>query len=117
MYDIIRDESKGHLDEGDLNALRHSIITNSGVNYEAPLFQRVLEKGNMRMHEAKLPVLMINRLNKEALEVIFFEMKEYFKCNSFSKLMKYLAITNSFMVNEYIKNKTTSKLCLKLASA
>lgn len=116
MYDIIRDESKGHLSANDLNTLRHSVFLDRKLNYDAPIFQRALEKGNQRMAESNLPVLMINKLNMDALEVIFFEMKEYFKCNSFSKLMKYLAITNSFMVNEYIKNRTASKLCLQLAN-
>lgn len=109
-YESIRSTVNRHYHEEDLNGLRKLFVSKSYKEYKDPMVEEMTDDCVRRTnHKIGIPILLNRKITEAVIRTELKEINKHFKCNSFSKLLRYFSVASSFMTNEHIRQRTAKK--------
>ncbi len=109
-YESIRSTVNRHYHEDNLSDLRKLFISKSYKEYNDPLVEEMTDECVRRTDKKiGIPIMLNRKITEAVIKTELKEINRHFKCNSFSKLLRYFSVANSFMTNEFIRQRTAKK--------
>lgn len=109
-YESIRLTVNHHYHQEDINGLRKLFVSKSYKEYKDPLVEEMTDDCVRRTNsKIGIPILLNRKITEAVIKTELKEINKHFKCNSFSKLLRYFSVASSFMTNEHIRQRTAKK--------